>query len=152
MAAAVVRPTTETIAPATGACLSSSTRPSMLPFGNELCGERAGTCAYAVDALTMSSASHVAEVNRFIAIAPLLRDGKRDVLCHGLVVGLVSDLHLDFVITGVERGERHALGDKHHVTGAQVELCGQRRRIVGRRRHVHERLVLTRAEEVVLDI
>ena len=50
VAAAVVRPTTETIAPATGRLLSSSTRPSMMPAGNAVRLDPAsfdGACAYA---------------------------------------------------------------------------------------------------------
>src|SRR5438270_591995 len=63
----MARPTTETMAPATGVWSASSrTRPSMTPAGNALCCERGAVCAYAAGTLTARSANAAAGKKRLI--------------------------------------------------------------------------------------
>src|SRR6188768_4088996 len=109
-AAAVVLPTTETIAPTTGRLLLSSTRPSMLPAGNVERPDRAsfaGPCAYAIGAPSTNATIAAAGIHRIIIPrstparrpAPFpLRHSKRHASRDRLTVRLIGNLDLQAIL------------------------------------------------------
>src|SRR5689334_17134186 len=102
------------MAPATGASLVSSTRPSMLPAGNPFRPGRAVDCAYKPVAPIRKTAIAAAGTSRVMKTlcCELRSDGKRNVARHSRAVGLVVDLQLHLVIARLETRKRNPLPDE----------------------------------------